>query len=462
MALFLAGISSAAVVVYSPLTQCYLPTVIAEFAPLALRCLYELDSLHLIMGSVMMVYGIVLIITGKHVHNINESSLRLRFEKDDLLGSVMEKQQESDRLNERLKSQIEERNKAEQKLVESEARYRELAELLPQLVFELDLEGKFRFVNRAGLEMMGRTKEDVEQGLLAQEVCFPADWERASREVGEVYKGKTVMGIEYNLTRLDATILPVMTYANPILQGGRIVGVRAVGVDVSELKTTQKELMASLKEKEVLLREIHHRVKNNLQVVCSLLRVQRRRIEDDRHARMFQESEDRIASMATVYEKLYQSPNLSELNARDYLSSLVRYIRGTHEAFGSGIDLRTCLEDLTLGPDLAIPLGLITTELISNCLKHAFSRRTHGYIEVTLRSVNHGRVEMKVSDNGSGMPPSIDPTKCTSLGLHLVRIFVEQLGGELQITSNGGTSISVQFDRPDTERGQKAESESRG
>jgi two-component sensor histidine kinase len=301
--------------------------------------------------------------------------------------------------------------------------------------------------------MMGRTSDHLAKGLSPEEVCSAEDWERARREIGEVFDGKSVLGLEYHLTKSDGSSLPVMTYASPIMREGRIVGVRGVGVDVSELKAIQKQLMASLKEKEVLLREIHHRVKNNLQVVCSLLRVQRRSLENAQQAAMFQESENRIVSMATVYEKLYQSSNLSELNAGEYLSSLVRNIQGSYEAIGRGIELRTELEDVILNPDSAIPLGLIATELVSNCLKHAFPNPVNGRIQVSLRSVNDTRVELKVRDNGIGLPERTDAAECTSLGLRLVGIFVQQLGGELQISRDAGTAISVRFEKATMETG---------
>jgi PAS domain S-box-containing protein len=456
VAVFLSGISAAAMAAYFPLKQCYVPTIMAECLPLAFRCFYELDQVHFIMGSVMVLYCAVLILTGNRVHALLGETLRLGFEKNDLVSSVLEQQNELRTLNHELTEQIEERTRAEQTLTENEARYRELAELLPQLIFELDLEGKFRFVNRAGLEMMGRTVADVSRGLFPIEVCGPPDRDKVRLHVDAALSGKVISGAECDLTRNDGTTVPVIIYATPIVLDGTIKGVRAVGVDVSDLKAAQEKLLASLKEKELLLREIHHRVKNNLQVVCSLLRVQRRRIGDQQFAAMFQESEDRIASMAAVYEKLYQSDNLAELNARDYLTSVVRYIRGTYESVGKAPDLRTDLQDLTLAPDSAIPLGLIATELISNSLKHAFPDPATGQVNVVLRPLSTGRVELVVSDNGSGLPEHVGPDDCTSLGLRLVRIFTNQLGGEIRITRNGGTSISVQFDRPEAERGREA------
>ncbi|MBM4326733.1 MAG: PAS domain S-box protein [Deltaproteobacteria bacterium] len=451
LALFLAGLSAAAAVVYAPLKSCNLPTVIAEILPIALRCLYELDYLHVIIGTIMLAFGTVLVLTGRYMHAVNENSLKLGFEKTELLKSVLEQQKQSDQLNKELISQIEERRKAQQGLVESEARFRELAELLPQLAFELDLEGNFAFVNRAGLEMMGRTSNDLAKGLAPAEVCSPEDWERAQREFEEVFEGKSLVGAEYKITRGDGSSIPVVLYANPITRKGKVVGVRGVGVDVSELKSAQRQLAASLQEKEILLREIHHRVKNNLQVICSLLRVQKRSLDNDQHAEMFQESENRIRSMATVYEKLYQSRNLSELNARDYLNSVVRHIQATYESIGTGIEVSTDLDDLTLNTDSAISLGLIMTELVSNSLKHAFPNDGKGRIDISFRALGNDRIELKVRDNGIGLPQHIDVTDPDTVGLRLVRIFVEQLGGEFHISGNNGTSASIEFENPQIE-----------
>lgn len=458
IALFLAGISAAALVAYSPLKSCYLPTISAEGIPIALRCFYELDFLHVIMGSVMLMYCVVLILTGNRVHKMNEESLRLGFEKNDLLKSVLEKQHEADKLNEELRSEILEKSRAQQALTESEARYRELAELLPQLVFELDGQGNFTFVNRAGLDMMGRSSSDLFNGLAPSEVCSPDDWERARREFGEVFCGTKLAGVEYSLKTVQDIYLPVIVYANPITREGKIVGVRGVGVDVSELKEAQKLLISSLEEKEVLMREIHHRVKNNLQVVCSLLRVQRRRLDDGQHAAALRESENRIVTMATAYEKLYRSPNVSALDASDYLRSLVRHVQSSYETIATGIEMTTALEDVTLPLDSAVPIGLIATELVSNCLKHAFPDSARGRIEIVLHALDDGRIELKVSDSGIGLPENINTEDFKSLGMRLVRIFVEQLRGELQIARNGGTTVSVRFQGTDGKKSKSQES----
>ncbi|MBI4964893.1 MAG: PAS domain S-box protein [Desulfomonile tiedjei] len=454
---FMAGVGAAALAAYSPLKACYLPTICAECIPVALRCFYEFDFIHLVVGILMLVYCAGLVLAGDRVRKKNEESLRLGFEKNDLLLSVMEKQQEAAKLNEELLSEIQERNRAQQAFTESEARYRELAELLPQLIFELDLNGNFTFVNRAGLDMMGRSARDLAGGLAPSEIWAPEDWDRAHREFGGVFAGMKMAAVEYNLKTVQGVDVPVIVYANPFTRHGKIVGVRGVGVDVSELKATQNRLISSLEEKEVLMREIHHRVKNNLQVVCSLLRVQRRTLDDGQFASILKESENRIVTMASAYEKLYQSPNISELNAADYLGSLVRHVHSSYETAATGIEMRTKFEDLTLTVDSAISLGLIATELVSNCLKHAFPHRPSGRIEILLHSLNDGQVELKVCDSGIGFSEKMAESEYDSLGLRLVRIFAQQLRGELKIANDGGTTVSVRFHRADAKQNQESD-----
>jgi len=159
--------------------------------------------------------------------------------------------------------------------------------------------------------------------------------------------------------------------------------------------------------------------------------------------------------MATAYERLYQSPNLSALKAADYLGSVVRQVQSSYGIVGTEIEMKTTFEDVTLTLDSAVPLGLIATELVSNCLKHAFPDSAKGRIEILLHVLNDGRVELKVSDSGIGLPENMDTAECRSLGLRLVRIFVEQLRGELKIVNNGGTEVSVRFQKTDVSRAQK-------
>lgn len=211
-----------------------------------------------------------------------------------------------------------------------------------------------------------------------------------------------------------------------------------------ELERTNAALQESLKEKEMLLREVHHRVKNNMQVISSLLALQTSYIKDRKVQEAFRDSQHRVKSMALVHEKLYRDESLEKVNVATYLHSL------TQELFSSyGVQERVALEleveDFSLNVDAAIPLGLIINELVSNALKHAFPEGKKGEIRVRFRPLGED-VELVVSDNGVGIPESIDFRRTDSLGLHLVTILVEdQLGGTIALNREGGTTFTIVF-----------------
>jgi PAS domain S-box-containing protein len=211
-------------------------------------------------------------------------------------------------------------------------------------------------------------------------------------------------------------------------------------------KQAEEQLMASLKDKEILLREIHHRVKNNLQVICSLLSLQSHNIKGKKNIEMFRASQDRVKSMSLIHEKLYQSQDLARINSREYIQALVNGLYRSYCASPGLLDLKLDVEDISLSVDNAIPCGLILNELVSNSLKHAFPDGRKGRIRVILRSLNQNDIELVVSDNGVGLPENLDIQKTKSLGLHLVTILAEdQLHGEIKLNRNRGTEFRIKL-----------------
>lgn len=195
----------------------------------------------------------------------------------------------------------------------------------------------------------------------------------------------------------------------------------------------------------MLLREIHHRVKNNLAVVSSLLRLQSRYVGDDAVRDMFEEAEARIRSMALAHAHLYQTDNLSEITTGKYLGSLLNHLSSSVGKLGGNITLSSEVEDIALQIDTAIPLGFIVTELISNALKHAFPDGRRGELKLSLRSLGDGEFELAVKDNGVGMPSNPDLTHSESCGLTLVDVFVKQINGDVELRTQGGTEVRVRF-----------------
>ena len=215
--------------------------------------------------------------------------------------------------------------------------------------------------------------------------------------------------------------------------------------DVTERAMAEEQIKASLREKEALLKEIHHRVKNNLQVVSSLLGLQSRSVVDPEMRKMFRESQNRIHSMALLHECLYQSENLSQVNFPDYIRELAAHLFHSYGVAPERIHLRTNLDRLALNLDAAVPCGLIVNELVSNCLKYAFPDGREGEIRIELREMQNGVTQLIVADDGVGLRSDLDWTTTKSLGLRLVRTLAQQLGARVEVSSQAGTEVQLTF-----------------
>jgi PAS domain S-box-containing protein len=214
--------------------------------------------------------------------------------------------------------------------------------------------------------------------------------------------------------------------------------------DTTAFKAAERQLRASLQEKDVLLKEVHHRVKNNLQVISSLLSLQAMQLLDPGVRQQLLESQNRVQAIALVHEKLYRSEQLSHIAFAEYASVLISELAHIHSAAANGIKVSLDLEDVRIGVDAAIPLGLMLNELVSNALKHAFVGRPSGKVEVRMTHIGE-RLRLSVADDGIGLPPELDPRNASTLGLDLVFTFAEQLEAEIEVESGPGTRFSVSF-----------------
>jgi len=221
----------------------------------------------------------------------------------------------------------------------------------------------------------------------------------------------------------------------------------SVGIDITERQQAETQIKTSLKEKEVLLKEIHHRVKNNLQIVSSLLKLQSKYIKDEVIMALFNESHNRIRSMALIHEKLYQSQNLVQINVYEYIPELVNNLFRSYNIYTSRISLKLEIDDIYLDIDTAIPCGLIINELISNCLKYAFQVSLNGEIAIKYQLLNNNYVLIEVTDNGIGLPENFSIENSASLGLKLVSNLTDQINGKLEVNSevNQGTTFKIIF-----------------
>lgn len=239
----------------------------------------------------------------------------------------------------------------------------------------------------------------------------------------------------------------------PLLHDGILVGGVVIFRDITSRKEAEVSLKNSLREKEVLLKEIHHRVKNNLQVISSLLYLQAQHTHDPASAEMFRNSQHRVRSMALVHERLYHSADLAQVDFTEYIQSLIGYLLHSYPIDTERIRLETNLEQVSLPIDTAIPCGLLINELVANCFKHAFRNRAGGVIRIGLVRDGADKVVLSVSDDGVGMPQGIAPGQSSTFGMQLIAALVQQLHGTIELQCHQGTTWKIAFTSPPTHAG---------
>lgn len=294
---------------------------------------------------------------------------------------------------------------------------------------------------------------------------FTADGQRAPLRMWAVpraLRGEQVANAEYFLRRKDIGETWIGNYSfGPIRNAdGEIAGSVVVARDVTDrkraedvLRESEERLRASLGEKEVMLKEIHHRVKNNMQVISSLVSLQSTEIRDESAREALEDVTHRVRSMALVHEKLYQSADLARVDLAEYAESLLHYLWRAHGARSSGIRLALDLASAPVSVEAAVPFGLILNELVGNALKHAFADRAEGRVEVALRGGPDGRIALRVRDDGPGLPAELDWQTPSTLGLRLVGMLARQLRGDLAVAAGGGAEFALQFRDIRTEMG---------
>ena len=214
-------------------------------------------------------------------------------------------------------------------------------------------------------------------------------------------------------------------------------------IDVTHRTIAEAQLKASLREKEVLLKEIHHRVKNNLQVISSLLNLQAQEIVDETARNAFSESRHRVRSMALIHENLYRSENLASIRFDEYLHAMTTELWRSFNRPGVRRTLQ--VNPIVLELDKAVPCGLIVNELVTNALKHAFPDDRAGYVVIVLESAESSRIRLVVSDDGAGIPPNSDFRTMTSMGMTLILSLTRQIDGTITLDRTSGTKFVVEF-----------------
>lgn len=344
---------------------------------------------------------------------------------------------------------ITERKEAETLLYESEEKFRTIFEHANDEIVYLNNHGTVIDINKKSEEIFGYNRDEiigknfVELGFLGTENI--STLVNLFRDV--VTRGSPLPKdlVELELNHKNGSKVHVEVSTKLIERNGNVEGILSIVRDVTERKQAEEKIKASLREKEILLQEIHHRVKNNLQVVSSLLSLQSTYIKDDQYKSMLKESQNRIKAMGLIHEKLYRSEILASIDFKAYIKMLVDELIRSYGVDTHQITVMIEVEDVFLDVDTAIPCGLIINELVSNSLKHAFPDGRKGEITLSLHSHN-GNVILIVNDDGVGIPDSVDLTTTETLGLRLVSILVEgQLEGEITLTKREGTAFRITF-----------------
>ena len=340
-----------------------------------------------------------------------------------------------------------ERKRAEGALRESEEKYRKLVDytLVGKYIHQ---DRVFMFCNKRFAEIFGYEGPGEIIGRNIQDFIAPASWNKVIQEIEFRESGEREFShYELQGVRKDGSLIHVEVLGSQIDYQGK-PAIQGSILDVTERRKAEDRLQASLREKEILLQEIHHRVKNNMQVISSLLNLQSKHLSDPVAVEMFQECQHRIRTMALVHESLYKSSDLSKIEFGSYLRSLASHLLHFNEVDTRRIRMETALEEVYLDIQTAIPTGLIANELLSNAMKHAFPGKRSGTIELALRPLPEGSCLLSVKDDGIGFPEGIDIRKTESLGLQIVSSLIDQVDGRLEILRENGTEFRIVFQPP--------------
>ncbi len=346
---------------------------------------------------------------------------------------------------------ISDRKRMERALRSSERKFKNIAENIPGMVLKYRMgpngENQVVYISRGVEGLYEISREDVKKNVsLLWDCVHREDLPAHAASIKESLQKNILWEREYRIVLPDGTVKWIFGRGVPNRQGDGSVIWDALGIDITAQKKSEQALQKALAEKEVLLREVHHRVKNNMQIIVGLLRMQARRVRNAQLSNIFDDCRNRIEAMSLIHETLYRSEDLRNIDYEAYLKKLCRNLGLVNNATEKGILLTLGRCDVAMNMDQGIAVGMVVTELVSNAFKHAFPGNQGGRVQVDLTELDSDTVELIVKDDGVGLSAEIDLQDLPSLGLRLaVNIVTHELGGSLKVERAGGTRFVIRF-----------------
>ncbi|MFN7012752.1 MAG: PAS domain S-box protein, partial [Bacteroidia bacterium] len=368
---------------------------------------------------------------------LNDITDRKQLQKEHIRAEIAEE------TNKRLQKEIAERINAERKLIENQQFTKSIIECSLDMICATNKEGKIIEFNEAASLCFGYTFDEIKN--LSPRVLY-ADEKQFEYVHNQIYNKGNYSGEVINIRKNGSTFISYLSASLLLSPTGEVIGSMGVSRDITESKNAEKQIKDALKEKEILLKEVHHRVKNNLQVISSILNLQSSYASDENTLNILRESQNRIKSMAFIHESLYQNKDFAQIKFSEYIVNLAHNLVQSYGLNYKLIDLKLEIDEVFLNLDDSIPCGLIINELVSNALKYAFSEKERGIIKIKVK--NKGDyLYLSVADNGKGLPNNFNIENTQTLGLQLVSSLCEQLDAELKLSSKQGkgTCFEIEF-----------------
>ncbi len=339
----------------------------------------------------------------------------------------------------------------ERKAIESSLRYEQalmtaLMDTIPSPIYFKDRDSRFIRINAQGAKVLGFTHIEDALGKTDFDVFTGEHARQAFNDEMEIIRTGQTLNKEEKETRAGASDVWVLTTKMPLKdKEGNITGTFGVSIDITERKINEEKINTLLAEKELILKEVHHRIKNNMNSIYGLLVLQAGTLQDQEAVGYLEEAANRVRSMMMLYSKLYQNLDFTEISVMQYLPFLIDDIMGNF-VVTKGVTVEKHIEDFILNAKKLQPVGIIINELLTNIMKYAFSGRKEGKIIINVSLINE-TVSISISDNGNGMPESVSFAHSTGFGLVLVSGLTNQLNGHIRIERENGTRIILEFKR---------------